>query len=827
MAIREIITANCENGQLSKSKIARQWDDQGTLIQFAGYPEPETDEELIFRLIVWMRASEDAEPVELPPIELEADQWLISNYYTQLPQMLRFQLCITNEAGTYEKHSPIFSGIVDKSLSHNGEGADIDVIPLFDPYKKYVDELILDAGARVVDTELDETSTHLVENKAVASAVADVNGRLNPLNEAILVSKNLYNKDTDVLGYNVDSTGAVIELSGYRLSEYIEIPLNGLAIPFIDQTTSSGAYDRFYNCAFYDQNKNFLSRNNTKLSDTSGTLVVTRANNSGNARYVRLGRLNNSVSATYNLMVNAGNALLEYEPYHDPQLKDDAQSESFYDVQAKAEKAYNITDQLFYFDGVQVDDNGVAIRTNGAVGSTVDTTPAENTSYIYAIVPCAKDDRVIITGTGGSAYRLWCWTDDNYVIKSRANSDVTLTDTTLTAPADGYLICNFLKTRPMSLQIKKPINGDDYSDLVGKVNNIIDSPDSSIVNAINTGGKYVFGDGLSLDYRVTDIPALVYGNSPLTYFYGLFDALMARFPEYITKVNCDTDAGITQPNYMVGYPIYLYKFIPPYTPKTSGGSVDNTLANVLKVMLIGGTHPEYTAIDDLYHTMRLICENWSTDDNLFELRFVPSFYVFPCQGSWGVEQGTRVNYNGVDLNRNMPTSEWVESGSGTNTYTGPTAGSEYESKILIHYLDEIKPNIVIDHHNSSLATAESLIYCISHFQLGNDVATHFIEIISKKWQQQYPNVFGSDTTKVYGFVEKPSGQGKRSQYASEHGMLGITYESQAYLCYSNNGQFDSENYERYTTMVETLATDGFLNFLLRVLHTYCNRHVIT
>lgn len=178
MAIREIITANCENGKLSKSKIARQWDDQGTLIQFAGYPEPETDEELIFRLIVWMRASEGAEPVELPPIELEADQWLISNYYTQLPQMLRFQLCITNEAGTYEKHSPIFSGIVDKSLSHNGEGADIDVIPLFDPYKKYVDELILDAGARVVDTELDETSTHLVENKAVASAVADVNGRL-------------------------------------------------------------------------------------------------------------------------------------------------------------------------------------------------------------------------------------------------------------------------------------------------------------------------------------------------------------------------------------------------------------------------------------------------------------------------------------------------------------------------------------------------------------------------------------------------------------------------------------------------------------------------
>jgi hypothetical protein len=187
MAIKEIITANCENGQLSKSKIARQWDNQGTLIQFAGYPEPDTDEQLIFRLIVWMRASEDTDPVELPPIELEADQWLISNYYTQLPQMLRFQLCITNGDETYEKLSPIFSGVVDKSLSHDGEEAEIDVIPLFDPYKKYVDELVVDAGARVVDTELDETSDHLVENQAVAKAVADVNGRLTDISDDLSV----------------------------------------------------------------------------------------------------------------------------------------------------------------------------------------------------------------------------------------------------------------------------------------------------------------------------------------------------------------------------------------------------------------------------------------------------------------------------------------------------------------------------------------------------------------------------------------------------------------------------------------------------------------
>lgn len=276
MAIREIITANCENGQLSKSKIARQWDDQGTLIQFAGYPEPETDEELIFRLIVWMRASEDAEPVELPPIELEADQWLISNYYTQLPQMLRFQLCITNEAGTYEKHSPIFSGIVDKSLSHNGEGADIDVIPLFDPYKKYVDELILDAGARVVDTELDETSTHLVENKAVASAVADVNGRLQWYPLAVNVTDG---------SYVVGSTGGIGTNANLGYSEFSMLPFRGKGIIIQSYLWQGAGY------AFLDADGHYItgeSANTKGISPANGELTKVETSVPYNAYSLRV-----------------------------------------------------------------------------------------------------------------------------------------------------------------------------------------------------------------------------------------------------------------------------------------------------------------------------------------------------------------------------------------------------------------------------------------------------------------------------------------------------------------------------------------------------------
>jgi lysophospholipase L1-like esterase len=135
--------------------------------------------------------------------------------------MLRFQLCITNGDETYEKHSPIFSGIVDKSLSHNGEEAEIDVIPLFDPYKKYVDELILDAGARVVDTELDETSDHLVENQAVAKAVANVNGRLGVQNVSFtpIDGKYITNRGNDSTSNNFARSNA-IEVSAGTIIEF-------------------------------------------------------------------------------------------------------------------------------------------------------------------------------------------------------------------------------------------------------------------------------------------------------------------------------------------------------------------------------------------------------------------------------------------------------------------------------------------------------------------------------------------------------------------------------------------------------------------------------
>lgn len=186
------ITANWATGSLSNRVISRQYDNNRYRIQFMGYPE-DSAEDLLYYLLVWMRTDETPQGAMLAPIQLDSDQWLISNYFTQMEQQIRFQMCIQNESGTFEAHSPIFNGAILGSLKHDGEDIDINTSALFDYYREYVNNLIIQSGAVVIDSELSSTSLNPVQNKVVNAAITDLNGRLTQvesINFSISVDAN-------------------------------------------------------------------------------------------------------------------------------------------------------------------------------------------------------------------------------------------------------------------------------------------------------------------------------------------------------------------------------------------------------------------------------------------------------------------------------------------------------------------------------------------------------------------------------------------------------------------------------------------------------------
>lgn len=339
------------------------------------------------------------------------------------------------------------------------------------------------------------------------------------------------------------------------------------------------------------------------------------------------------------------------------------------------------------------------------------------------------------------------------------------------------------------------------------------------IKDIISNDDFQFGVGINCKYDTPDQPAFTVpteSNRP-SYFYNLFDGLVSLYPNYVTKIDCDAianAAGIETPAYMDGCPIYMYKFIPTFTPDSTSGSESSRTK--LKVMIIGGTHPELTAIQDLYNTMKLICESWQNDDNLGALRWDVELYVIPCEGAYVVKTYTRTNYNGVDLNRNMPTSDWRESGAGTNQYTGPTAGSEYETKVLIQQYDLIKPHIFIDHHNANAGEGKNMVYITTKRQKGVDIGAAHISLMTRRWKQRFSTFMPQDDTTIFGYSKITPEYGTRAGWACEQGALGFTYESNEQIYYQSGAN---------TANVMTIATDGFLNFLLRVCKSFCEYNI--
>lgn len=69
----------------------------------------------------------------------------------------------------------------------------------------------------------------------------------------------------------------------------------------------------------------------------------------------------------------------------------------------------------------------------------------------------------------------------------------------------------------------------------------------------------------------------------------------------------------------------------------------------------------------------------------------------PCLNPDGLQQGTRTNANGVDLNRNFPTKNW-ELTQKNEFFGGNSPASEIETKFLIEVIEEYKPELILTLH---------------------------------------------------------------------------------------------------------------------------------
>ena len=460
--------------------------------------------------------------------------------------------------------------------------------------------------------------------------------------------------------------------------------------------------------------------------------------------------------------------------------------------------------------------NGRYTYTSTDVGTATTATHGYDGNWRCIAQPVKAGEKYIITGLGGGGARLYCLVNTSGIIKAIAPSGDVQTGFVLPIEEDGTLYCSFDDSVTYKIVREYAVSSG------GKEN-----------NSLWENGSYEFGKTCNLDYTAPDIDrySLPSAGQIVNAIYEWYDGLVSAYPGYVSREDCDAvmaSLGIAKPSGISHLPMYMYKFTPPRVPNSNGYATADSDANRIKALIITGTHPEYTAVWDCYNAMKLICEQWRNDKNLEELRWNADIYIIPCYNLYGVNNTVRTNENGVDLNRNAPTKEWKVQGSlGDNTYSGESAGSEYSTKVMMHYLSSIKPQVFVDHHNTNTGSGndegdgKNMIYTHCIYQLGIDISAILISQMTRKWKMRYTDTFPSvdqDNT-MFGYTLYDHIKGSIGRYAAEQGCLGSTYESNFGILYKN-GVYSTENRQTNTPLVSTCATEGFLNYLLRSLSAY-------
>lgn len=286
-------------------------------------------------------------------------------------------------------------------------------------------------------------------------------------------------------------------------------------------------------------------------------------------------------------------------------------------------------------------------------------------------------------------------------------------------------------------------------------------------NYFYTPSKVPAIDGTG-DINVTTIKAVD--------IYALYDALMASYPNYISRTLLGNDQSGT-------IPVYKYVFEPYSFNKT---------------VIVGANMHGHGAAGDpkddavaLYYTIKKICEGWGDNPKLAELRHGVKIVVMPIQNPWGFNNDTRQNSRGVDLNRNFD-YKWGQYPAGAawqNTYKGTAPFSEKESQYVRDVLRSY-PNATayIDFHaHANINETFQYIYAGHSQSRMNRIA----DLLTK----QLANKYGvSIDMQVSGYDSNPS------SYPYAEFVLGIPSGNPEYVIFRSDGK--GRTSEAMTQMVE-------------------------
>ena len=316
-------------------------------------------------------------------------------------------------------------------------------------------------------------------------------------------------------------------------------------------------------------------------------------------------------------------------------------------------------------------------------------------------------------------------------------------------------------------------------------------------------------------------------NSNFSEWYSRYHALITEFSDTgLEEINMTEDYLLnnpsdTLPSYISDIEnggFYLYHL----PPLSSNGNSYTFTGKLPKIFLVSGLHGiEKPAI---YYNYKLLCDLCKDEGKYRDITLIRNFcdiYILPLASPYGVQNASRYNGNGINLNRDFAVTNWIlrdEEGY-------PEApNSQFETRLISYWIKKLSPQIVNDTHTSSgdeeSESGKFVNWGGSIVPQINVLLEQHIRDITPYIREHFSPKFSDFKNIIYGHAE-PVNTGTRKSgrlpnYASQQGALGISFELVKRLRW-NNGTEETPNYV-------TLFAEGEDQMALCTLNYFTYRH---
>lgn len=257
--------------------------------------------------------------------------------------------------------------------------------------------------------------------------------------------------------------------------------------------------------------------------------------------------------------------------------------------------------------------------------------------------------------------------------------------------------------------------------------------------------------------------------------FALYDELATLYPNYITKYT-HTSGSLTN---------YEYVFDSGNYNAVSGERQKDAAVSKPVILITTGVHGnEPAAVMSAYTVFKGLCEN---RNSISRIRNDFIFKIFPVVVPWGYTNSKRWNEAGVNINRNFDAAWTLQGEPYSNFYSGPSAASEDETKIVQNWIiDNPNAAFLIDFHNSGYTNEVSYLGIVAGqtYSTGARWAYRYgINDVIGHWQKDR-GIEGSGI--IYGYTG-PMQMGGTTQYYAQQTIPSCTFET------SNNQNRDGLN----------------------------------